>query len=82
MNNAVEAALEIIQSRGVVDQVEVAFVLGTGLGNMAEAIENPVIIPYSELPGFPKLTISGHDGRLVIGKLEDTYVAIMQGRSH
>ena len=82
MNNDAEAALEVIQSRGVLDQVEVAFVLGTGLGNMAEAVENPVLIPYADLPGFPKLSISGHDGRLVIGKLEDTTVAIMQGRSH
>ena len=82
MNNDAEAALEVIQSRGVLDQVEVAFVLGTGLGNMAEAVENPITIPYADLPGFPKLTISGHDGRLVIGKLEDTTVAFMQGRSH
>ena len=56
--------------------------LGTGLGNMAEAVENPVSIPYADLPGFPKLSISGHDGRLVLGKLEDTSVAIMQGRAH
>jgi purine-nucleoside phosphorylase len=77
-----EAAFEIIQSQGAVDQVEVAIVLGTGLGNMAEAVEAPISIPYTDLPGFPKLTISGHDGRLVIGKLEGTNVAILQGRSH
>lgn len=82
MSQDAEAAFEIIQSRGVTEQVEVAFVLGTGLGNMADAIENPISIPYSELPEFPKLTVSGHDGNLVIGKLEDTTVAFMQGRSH
>ncbi len=82
MSNDAEAAVEVIQSRGASDPIEVAFVLGTGLGNMAEAIVNPVAIPYSELPGFPKLSISGHDGRLVLGKMEDTNVAVMQGRSH
>jgi purine-nucleoside phosphorylase len=82
MSKEAEAAWEVLQARGVTDQVEVAFVLGTGLGDMADGVENPIIIPYSELPGFPQLTISGHDGRLVVGKLEDTMVAFMQGRSH
>ena len=82
MSDTIEAAAELIQSRGAAETIDVAFVMGTGLGNMAEGLENPVIIPYSEIPGFPKLNVSGHDGRLVIGKLEDTNVAILQGRSH
>ena len=82
MSHEAEAAWEVIQSRGVTDQVEAAFVLGTGLGDMAEGVENAVVIPYAELPGFPRLTISGHEGRLIVGRLEDTMVAFMQGRAH
>lgn len=82
MSQEAEASLEIIQSRGGPAEIEVAFVLGTGLGNMADTVENPVVIPYADLPGFPKLTVSGHDANLVVGRLEDTNVAFMQGRSH
>mgnify|MGYP003343964412 CR=1 FL=1 len=82
MSQDAEAAFEMIQSRGWTEPVDVAFVLGTGLGDMTEGIENQLIVPYDDLPGFPKLTISGHEGRLVIGKLEDTTVVFLQGRSH
>ncbi len=82
MSNDIEAAADLIASRGALDSLEVVFVTGTGLGNMTEGIENPVTIPYADIPGFPKLTVSGHDGKLVVGKLEDTSVAFLQGRSH
>ena len=82
MSEQSDAAFEVIQSRGVTDGVDVAFILGTGLGNMADAVENPVTIPYADLPGFPELTVSGHDGNLVIGKQEGVNVAYMQGRAH
>ncbi len=81
MSTNAEAALEAIMSRGV-GAVEVAFVLGTGLGNMADAVENPIAIPYADLPGFPELTVSGHDGQIVFGMQEGVSVAYMQGRSH
>ena len=44
---------------------KIGIILGSGLGGVAEAIENPVIIPYEEIEGFPKSTVSGHAGRLV-----------------
>ena len=57
-------------------------VLGSGLGNFAEKIETPVVLPYSEIPNFPVSTVKGHKGQLVIGSLADKYVAVMQGRFH
>lgn len=60
----------------------VAIILGSGLGSLADAIEEPTIIPYGDLPGWPVSTIMGHQGRLVLGKLESQNVLIMQGRAH
>lgn len=61
---------------------KIGIILGSGLGGMADAIENPVIIPYEEIDGFPRSTVSGHAGRLVIGKLNGVDVLCMQGRVH
>lgn len=60
----------------------VAFVLGSGLGPLADTVEDPIAVPYSALPGFPVGSVHGHAGRLVIGKLEGTQVAMFQGRAH
>jgi purine-nucleoside phosphorylase len=57
-------------------------ILGTGLGGLAEAIQQPTIIPYSELPGWPLSTVQGHAGRLVIGQLDGQGLLVMQGRIH
>jgi len=76
-----EEAMEIILARGVAS-VDVIFVLGTGLGNMADSVENPIVIPYADLPGFPAISVSGHDGRLVCGVQDGVNVAYMQGRAH
>lgn len=61
---------------------EIAMILGSGLGDMAELVEGPVIIPYSDIPGFCQSTAPGHKGRLVLGTLEGRNVAVMQGRFH
>ena len=60
----------------------IGIILGSGLGEMADAIENPVIIDYHEIPHFPVSTVQGHKGRLVIGELEGKTVLCMQGRFH
>ena len=60
----------------------IAIILGSGLGALAEAVEAPTIIPYGELPHWPVSTVIGHQGRLVIGRLEGQEVAVMQGRAH
>jgi purine-nucleoside phosphorylase len=62
--------------------VEVALILGSGLGRLADAVEAPVAIPYAEIAGFPVSTAPGHAGRLVIGRLHGRRVALMQGRLH
>lgn len=61
---------------------EVGLILGSGLGILAEEIEDSVIIPYQEIPNFPVSTVEGHAGRLVIGRLEGKPVVAMQGRFH
>jgi purine-nucleoside phosphorylase len=60
----------------------VGVVLGSGLGALAERIEERVSIPYEEIPEFPAPTVTGHAGRLVVGKLSGVTVAVLQGRSH
>ncbi|MEJ8544958.1 purine-nucleoside phosphorylase [Brevibacillus borstelensis] len=60
----------------------IGLVLGSGLGVLADEIENPVIIPYHEIPGFTASTVVGHKGQLVIGKLRGKQVVAMQGRFH
>lgn len=66
------------------NDVDVAVVLGSGLGAFAETLEDKVIIPYEEIPDFARSTVEGHSGRLVVGKLPQTSinVAVMQGRFH
>jgi purine-nucleoside phosphorylase len=63
-------------------QPKTGMILGSGLGSLADLVENAEIIPYKELPSWPVSTIQGHQGRLVFGMLEEKPVAIMQGRSH
>jgi xanthosine phosphorylase len=60
----------------------VGVVLGSGLGAVAEAVRDPVVIGYDELPGFPKPGVAGHAGRAVLGHLADVPVAVLQGRAH
>ena len=76
------AAAEVIRAKAPSFHPQVALVLGTGIGALAEAIEDPVIIDYGELPGFPRSAVEGHAGRLVLGNLAGVAVACMQGRVH
>jgi purine-nucleoside phosphorylase len=76
-----EEAAGAIRERIAV-QPRVAIVLGSGLGSFAERIEQPVSIPYPEIPHFPRPTVEGHNGRLVVGTVAGTPVAVMQGRVH
>ena len=62
--------------------VEVALVLGIGLGAFADELQDRVIIPYEEIPGFAHSTVVGHAGRLVIGKTGGVTLVAMQGRFH
>ncbi|ACB85240.1 purine-nucleoside phosphorylase [Natranaerobius thermophilus] len=60
----------------------IGLILGSGLGSLADEIENVNYIPYQDIPHFPESTVKGHKGRLAIGKLESKTVMAMQGRFH
>ena len=61
---------------------KVAMVLGSGLGFMGDCVENPIVVPYRDIPWFKASTAPGHKGQLVFGTLEGRNVAVMQGRMH
>ena len=60
----------------------VGIILGSGLGNFAATVEQNVVIPYADIPWFPRSTVVGHSGQLVLGKIGGVTVAVMQGRAH
>lgn len=60
----------------------IGIVLGSGLGEFVKSVEGGVTIPYGELQGFPVLSVSGHAGSLVIGRIGEVAVAVMAGRGH
>jgi len=61
---------------------EVGIILGSGLGGLATKIQNPTVIPYSQIPNFPTSTVEGHSGNLILGTLGGKKIAAMQGRFH
>lgn len=77
----VRRAAEVVRDRTDADP-GVGLVLGTGLGGLAEAIEERRELPYEEIPGFPVSTTESHAGRLVAGRLEGQAVAALDGRFH
>lgn len=77
----IDAAAEFLRPR-MPFQPRVGMILGSGLGEIAEQIQNPIFQPFSEIPNWPQATVEGHKGRLVIGELEGQKVLISQGRVH
>ena len=63
-------------------QPRIGLILGSGLGALAETVNNPTVIPYGQLPNWPVSTVIGHEGSLVIGELQGHEVIVMQGRVH
>ena len=61
---------------------QTGIVLGSGLGAVADAVTDPVVVPYAEIPHFPRSTVEGHVGRIVAGLLGGVPVVVMQGRVH
>ncbi|ERI91778.1 purine nucleoside phosphorylase I, inosine and guanosine-specific [Clostridiales bacterium oral taxon 876 str. F0540] len=61
---------------------EIAVILGSGLGNLVDVVENKQYIDYRDIPNFPQSTVAGHEGRLVFGTIKGKIVLIMQGRFH
>ena len=60
----------------------IGIVLGSGLGAVADAVADPILAPYAEIPNFPQSTVAGHSGRIVAGRLGGVPVVVMQGRVH
>jgi xanthosine phosphorylase len=82
VSNEVQAAIELIRKRAGDKAPKVGLVLGSGLGSLANAVQDAIAFSFSELPGFPEPTVEGHHGRLVLGRLGGVEVACLQGRVH
>jgi purine-nucleoside phosphorylase len=76
-----EAAASVVRGRAAL-RPRVGLVLGSGLNPLADAVADSVVIPYGDIPHFPVTTVEGHSGRLVVGRLEEQAVVVMQGRAH
>ena len=81
LDNIKAAAAHIKERTGGVSP-KIGIVLGSGLGKLGEQIENPIVIPYREIPGFPVSTAVGHKGNIICGILGGKQVVAMQGRFH
>ncbi|MDT7829241.1 purine-nucleoside phosphorylase [Pricia sp. S334] len=64
------------------DMPEIGIVLGTGLGKLADAIEDPIVAHYNHIPFFPLATVEFHSGKLIYGTLQGKKTVVMQGRFH
>jgi purine-nucleoside phosphorylase len=79
---AADFVLARLAERPALGVPRLAVVLGSGLGDFAHDLKDPLIIPYETIPNYPRSTAIGHAGRMVIGKLGEVTVAAMQGRVH
>lgn len=77
----VKESVEFIKSK-INFTPEIGIILGSGLGDMADKVEDRVVIKYSEVPNMPESTVQGHAGQFVCGTLEGKKVIMMQGRFH
>ncbi len=78
----IHKAADFVKSRLNGLEPKVGIVLGSGLGKLADEIENPLTIPYKDIPGFPVSTAIGHKGNFIVGTLSGKTVIAMQGRIH
>lgn len=77
----IEQARAAIAAHGGL-QPRVALILGSGLGGLADELADAVVVPYAEIPGFPRSTVVGHRGELAVGRLAGQPVAVLRGRFH
>ncbi|MBQ3814217.1 MAG: purine-nucleoside phosphorylase [Bacteroidales bacterium] len=78
----IHLAADLVKSRLGGRQPLVGIILGSGLGKLADEIQDPIVIPYKEIPGFPVSTAIGHKGNFIVGTLSGKTVIAMQGRIH
>jgi purine-nucleoside phosphorylase len=81
MMDAIQEAVAFIRAKSSIEP-EAGVILGSGLGNVVDAVDVEVAIPYAEIPGARASTVMGHQGRLILGRAKGTPVAVMQGRVH
>ena len=77
-----QSAAYIQEKLGKIQVGTVALVTGTGLGSLAEGVEDAKSLPYAEIPGFPVSTVKSHAGQLILGELEGGPVLVLNGRFH
>ena len=77
-----DAAIAVLQAKGLEQLPPLAIVLGSGLGPFADEASGAIAISYADIPGFPVPGVEGHSGRLVVGDIEGSRVALFQGRGH
>ena len=82
MYNQIKEAADYIKGKLAGNTPEIGIVLGSGLGEFADQVEDKVVIPYSEIPHFHQTTVKGHQGRIVSGHLKGKKVIVFQGRFH
>lgn len=78
---AVDKAVEVVRQRTAA-RPRIGLVLGSGLGGLADSLDDRTVIKYEDIPGWPRSTVHGHSGQLVIGTLEGQTVVCQQGRAH
>ena len=81
MEKRIHAAADYIRQR-ISIKPTVGLILGSGLGDIADMLEDRTLIPYEEIPYFPCSGVEGHAGRLVAGRIRGREVLVMQGRVH
>ena len=81
MMDKIKESVVFLQEQGV-KEVDFGLILGSGLGELADEISNPVVIDYADIPNWGKSTVAGHAGKLVYGTLSGKKVLALQGRFH
>jgi purine-nucleoside phosphorylase len=78
----IRRAADYVRSRAPSFKPEIGIILGSGLSKAVPPLAAMETIPYSQIPGFPRTTVSGHEGKLILGQYNRRSVAVMQGRFH
>jgi purine-nucleoside phosphorylase len=73
---------DFLTDAGLPSQINAAVILGSGLGSFGDQIEDPVVIPYGEIPSFPVSTVEGHSGSLIFGSINEHTILAFSGRFH
>ena len=78
----IQETLSALRARAPGKSPKLGIILGSGLGRFADGLEDKVVIPYSDVPNFPRASVVGHAGKLVFGKVGGEPIVAMQGRVH